>query len=219
METEQRARPRYSLLTLLALGSVVALAVGWAAASGRWAAERHEILSLIPEEPLPPNDHVLKTFPVTIAISSEGSTIESNWQLSVNAAGAATLHPGVYEPAAPQSFNFTNEQQQVIRDLLVTDRFFELDDRYGDLVPDGGSKTLTVVIGDHAKSVNLAYLRWDPSDPYFNAAKVEESARALRVYLAIRDFLPPNVVPDERPYLLRALQAAEKLEANRKKQP
>ena len=213
MQDSKRVKPRYSLVTLLAMGSVLALAVGWAASAGRWAEERAALLALIPNENDGPNEHVLETRPITIAMSSDAGLSPSDCELSVNSDGDAVLLSEPYaESPVSRTFQISSEELQAIRETLISERFFELKNDYGDLVPDGSSQTLTIVIGGYSKTVVLNYLRWDPNDPNYDAAALQEAARALRVYFAIRDCFPASTVSDERPYLQRALQAAEKLQ-------
>jgi hypothetical protein len=214
MPSAHRGGPRFSLLTLLAIGSVLALAVGWAASAGRWAGERATLLALIPNGGDGPNQHVLETRQITIAMCSDGGHSPNAWELSLNSNGEAVLLSNPFaEPPISHAFQFSNEQLQAIRNLLISEQFFDLKDRYGDLVPDGSSETLTIVVGQHSKSVTFDFLRWDPSDPNYDAAQLRETARGLRVWLALRDGFPAVTMADERPFLRRALQAAEKLEA------
>jgi hypothetical protein len=207
-----RRTPRYSLSAFLALISAAALGIGWAASASRWEDERANLLALIPKNGDAPNNHVLETRQITIAMCSDAGLSPNDWELSVNSDGQAVLLSEPYaKPPVSHNFQLSDEQQQRIRKLLISERFFELKNDYGDLVPDAPSQTLTIVIGGYSKTVALNYLRWDPNDPNYNAAHLQEAARALRVYLAIRDCFPASTVSDERPYLRRALQAAEKL--------
>lgn len=218
-QPSSRLRPRYSLLALLTLGSAIALAAGWAASASRWEDERANLLALIPKNGDAPNNHVLETRQVTITMCSDAGLSPSDWELSVNSDGQAVLLSEPYaEPPISRNFQLSDEQLQRIRKLLISERFFELKNDYGDLVPDGSSQTLTIVVGGSSKTIVLNYLRWDLNDSNFDAASLQEAARALRVYFAIRDCFPASTVSDERPYLQRALQAAEKLKPTKAKQ-
>ena len=211
MQDLKRFMPRYSLLTLLAIGGTLALGVGWLTSEQRWAKERARLLSLLPERQRPPSEGVVKKLPITLVIDHPGDSPSSIWNLSVNSGGSAILDTGLFDGKREAAFHFTSEQWADIRDVIASEHFFELNDSYGVPIPDGPSQTLTVVIGPYSKTVELNYLPWDPSSPNNNAASLLEMARALRVYLAIRDCFPASTVSDERPYLQRALQAAEKL--------
>lgn len=213
-----RVKPRYSLLTLLAIGGVVALGVGWLASGRRWSEERAHYLSLLAERQRIPSMGVMKKLPMTFVIDHRGDSPSSVWNLSVNSGGAAILDTGLFDGKREGAFHFTSEQWADIREVIASERFFELDDPYGHLVPDGSSQTLTIVIGGYSKTVALNYLPWDPTNPNYNSASLQEAARALRVYLAIRDCFPASAVSDERPYLQRAIRAAHKLRPTEAKQ-
>jgi hypothetical protein len=218
MQDSKRVKPRYSLVTLLAIGGTIALGVGWMASEQRWGEERARLRSLLAERQRIPSQEVIKKLPMTLVIDHRGDSPRSIWNLSANSGGSAILDAGLFDGKREAAFHFTSEQWADIREAVAAERFFELDDSYGDLVPDGSSQTLTIVIGGYSKTVAFNYLRWDPNDPNYDAAALQEAARALRVYLAIRDCFPASTVSDERPYLQRALQAAEKLPPTNTKQ-
>jgi hypothetical protein len=86
----------------------------------------------------------------------------------------------------------------------VRERFFELQNDYGEIVPDGGTQAITITIGASSKTVRLNYLmNWVNQEP----AKLREPARAIRVGVLIRDWFDDSDAVDSREYDQKVLDA------------
>jgi hypothetical protein len=92
---------------------------------------------------------------------------------------------------------------------LVRERFFHLDDAYGELVPDGSTDTISITVGGNSKSVALHYLmNWANSDK----ARLRDPARAVRVWMFIRTWFTDPAIPNTRRYDQMILNAVAPLE-------
>ena len=90
------------------------------------------------------------------------------------------------------------------RKLLSEVAFFELDNEYGQIVPDGSMDTLTVVQGDRVKSVKVHFLmNWVNAG---DQAKLREPARAVRLLMLVRGWFDDPQAVDQREYDQRVLE-------------
>jgi hypothetical protein len=133
-----------------------------------------------------------------------GGLTSGDWNLSVNSAGQAQLT--VFSQPADKSveFSVSPEKLNELRELLVRERFFELQNDYGEIVPDGGTQAITITIGASSKTVRLNYLmNWVTQEP----AKLREPARAIRIGVLIRDWFDDSDAVDSRGYDQKVLDA------------
>ena len=145
--------------------------------------------------------------PLTIAAStSGGNATTGRWYLSVNSAGKAELTIDATPDRVRREFSISEEQMAALRELLVSERFFELQDAYGELVPDGGIDAITVTIGDESRTVRIHYLmNWIEDRKH----RLREPARALRVLLLIRGWFDDPGAADSREHHRMVIEAAE----------
>jgi len=149
--------------------------------------------------------------PITVVASKDclGFPDGWSWSVSVNASGNAALTVG---SRIVTNFVVTREQITTLSRALDAENFFGLKDEYGELVFDANTDVLTVVRGHQAKTVRIHSLhRWLES----HDSALMEPARAVRIFSIIRNwFGTPSLdglpVTDDRPYLKRILDAAEK---------
>jgi hypothetical protein len=196
---------RYSLLSLLILTAATALGIGWWSASNRWAEERQSLIDQLGKPLGKPSDHSIRNGPLTISCSEVGHYATAySWHLSVNAAGLAVLQ--IEKPGSPvqSSFQLTDKQVREFREHLIRQDFFALDPDYGDIVPDGSTKTLTVVVGDDAKTVRVHYLM-NMAQTYSYRGNLREAARALRAWKQVRNWFDHAEAVDSRQHVQRML--------------
>ena len=144
--------------------------------------------------------------PLTIAVSTKASVEGRTWYLSVNSAGKAELTIDTYPTEAQHQFDVSPEQLANLRKCLLEQRFFDLDDEYGDLVVDGGWETITVTAGDETKTVRLRFLMNGVSS---DKKKLHDPARAVRVLLVVLGWIDDPVIDDIRPSYEKILEAAQ----------
>jgi hypothetical protein len=102
-------------------------------------------------------------------------------------------------------FEVPESELAALRDAAERERFFQLADEYGQIVPDGSTTKLSVRIGEREKTVTLRYLmNWVGSDP----ARLQEPARALRVFQVIRRWFDDADAVDLREEDARVIEAA-----------
>ena len=131
--------------------------------------------------------------PISLTLDNDGRFADGrSWTLSVANDGTADLEIHSFPSGTKRSFVVTDAQFGELRALLAKERFFELKDEYGELVPDGSTQTLTVTCGTIAKTVTLHFLmNWVHDDP----GRLHEPARAVRVWMHIRQwFDDPDAV-------------------------
>src|SRR5687767_10627862 len=120
------------------------------------------------DEPHPPvvTAAQLKDAPLTISVSTVGSFAKGrSWHLSVNSAGQAELTINTFPEPTRRQFQVTKEQLAEFRKALLDERFFELAGEYGERVPDGSEKVITVTAGRHSHSVKIHFLmNWVQTD-------------------------------------------------------
>jgi hypothetical protein len=145
--------------------------------------------------------------PLTIAMSTVGDFSKGHsWYLSVNSAGQAQLSIATLPKPTQREFTISAKQLADLRKALLDERFFELGDRYGEVVPDGSTTIVTVTAGDVTKSVELHFLmNW----VHNNRAKLREPSRAVRVGLVIRNWFEIPEAVDVRRYDRMVLEAAK----------
>src|SRR5262245_14582420 len=151
-----------------------------------------------PDKPVAPPRQLLETAPLTVAASNVGDYANGrSWHLSVNSAGKAELT--VESDPGPVRVSFTVPERSLteLRKALIEQRFFELNDEYGEHVLCGGVYALTVTAGADSRSVKVYFLgNWENNG---ELAKLREPARALRLLVLLRSWFDHADAFDLRP--------------------
>jgi hypothetical protein len=127
------------------------------------------------------------------------------WRLRVDGEGNATLSIDTLPKPTERRFVVPERELAALRTAVERERFFQLADEYGQRVPDGSTTKLAVRIGEREKTVTLRYLmNWVGSDP----ARLQEPARALRVFQVIRRWFDDADAVDLREEDARVIEAA-----------
>ena len=144
---------------------------------------------------------------LTVAASTVGSFSQGHsWHLKVAADGQATLTVET-RPARLKRFRVSRAELSVLRRALISERFFDLSDDYGQDVPDGSTDTLTITLGQRAKSVRIHFLmNWVHYDP----ARLVEPSRAVRVFQVIRAWIDDPDAVDLRRYDQMVIDAVKR---------
>jgi hypothetical protein len=154
-----------------------------------------------------PTDAAIRQLPISIAASEVGDFASGySWYLSVNSAGQAdlTIENNRKARSKLQQFTVSKNQLDELRELLVFHAFFALDEEYGEIVPDGSMRTLTITAGDYSKTIRIHYLmNWVQTDK----DKLREPARALAVWNRIRGWFQHPEAVDTRRYDQRIINA------------
>jgi hypothetical protein len=170
-------RLRFSLANALLAVTCVALAIGW------WSTVPLPLANVYTNRP--PGDDAIQNWPLTISMS-EDHGLSRGWYFSVNSAGDGQLTIPEFQGDIVQPVKVSPDQLKDLRDLLISEQFFALNADYGELVPDGGSQSLTITAGDRSRTVRIHFLGNWLADR--NTAKLQEPARALRVWKLIRSW-------------------------------
>ena len=146
------------------------------------------------------------TGPITAALTTEGRFANGrSWQLTVNADRTANLNIDSYPASASRTFAVTEAQIEELRSLLIDERFFELNEEYGQIVPDGSTRTITITCGERSHTVQLHFLmNWVRGD----TSRLREPARAVRVWRHIRRWFDDAEAVDLERYDQMVLDAA-----------
>lgn len=156
------------------------------------------------------SDYAIQKFPITLAVAEVGDfgTPQRSWYLSVNSAGQAQLtinRRTIYN----RTFVVSREQLDELRHVLIRERFFDLEEYYGVAVASGSSQLLSVTVGEYTRTVKLDFLmNW----VYNDQARLRDPARALRVWMVIREWFSDADAVDTRKYDKMVLDAAAKAE-------
>ena len=152
--------------------------------------------------------------PIAIAASTVGRFADGHsWQLSVNSSGHAELTIDTFSEKTHRQFQVSEEQMQALRKLLLTERFFDLKSHYGERVPDGSTRTITVTAGDQSKSVKLFFLmNWVNDEDAEVRKRLREPARAIRILSLIRSWFSDSEAVDLGRYDRMVIEAVESIE-------
>lgn len=192
-------RLRFSLANVLLAVTCIALAIGW------WSTV--EPPAIIKNTDGPPTDAAIRQLPISIAASEVGDFASGySWYLSLNSAGDGemTILDAPSNTVVP--VEVTAAQLQALKELSIQERFFALDDQFGEIVPDGGVQSITISVGEWTKTVRIHFLgNW----LNYDRAKLPEPARALRVWMLIRSWLQHPNATDTRKYDQAILDAVK----------
>jgi hypothetical protein len=137
--------------------------------------------------------------PLEVKLEVEGRfAVGSPWSLKVGSDRVARLAVDSFPKPKQRVFRVSNSQVELFRQALVRERLFALGDEYGDPVPDGSVRTLTVRHGAQTKTVRLRFLR--DSDP-----RKSEVKRVLRVWYVAQGWFDEPAAVDLRRYDRRLL--------------
>lgn len=113
--------------------------------------------------------------PLSVSLSAIGYVYE--WNLDVDARGDAQVSEVLQSPKISK-FKVLPIQLAELKQTVVTERFFELGDEYGDRVPNGSTINIKITQGKVCKSVSLLYLKnWEQE----GNKKLPEARRAERI--------------------------------------
>lgn len=135
---------------------------------------------------------------ITVKLENMGGFASgSSWSLDVNADGTAYLNILAYPTDIHRTFAVPEEEMEGLRRLLIEQRFFELDDEYGEIVLDASTRTLAVTCGDHSHSVELHFLmNWVHGD----TRRLRDPARVVRVWRYVRTWFSDKEAVDLKRY-------------------
>lgn len=158
-----------------------------------------------------------------LTIEADHTRFTCGWRLSVESTGEATLlirrrlqvsddllalskeeelaavKKAIEERHTRRSFLVPSEHLESIRQIVMRERFFDLDDHYGEYFLDGPRRTVTISLGNRSKSVSFESITTDTiktSSP----EKGREIERVLQVWLAVSDLFDDERDDDLRKY-------------------
>ncbi len=145
--------------------------------------------------------------PISVVASCDGYFGPGgSWYLSVNSAGQAELTK-LYTDER-RAFTIPPDDWAAFRKSLADEKFFELEDAFGDPhVLDSSTTTVTIVAGKWVKTVRTHYL--DARVPEHTTPEV---ARALRINGMVRGWFEDGQAADLRPYHQKIIEAAQRRE-------
>lgn len=144
--------------------------------------------------------------PISLTLNTDGQFANGwPWTLNVDDDGAASLRIDSFPTPVSRSFNVTQTQVEQLRSLLITERFFELDDDYGETVVDGSVRTISIRCGAQSRTVRIRFLmNW----VHGNTSRLHEPARAVRVWRCIRQWFDDAEAVDLARYDEMVLKAS-----------
>jgi hypothetical protein len=160
-----------------------------------------------------PTQKQIEHDPLTISASEIGRFSKGfSWTLHVDPSGKAKLTIKSFSHPKTREFEISKKQLDELRTAVVRERFFELAGRYGQVVSDGSTTTLTISVGARTKTIVLQFLmNWVHDQDA--AAKLQEPSRAIRVLNVIRGWFSDPEAVDLRKYDRMVLDAAARGES------
>jgi hypothetical protein len=148
--------------------------------------------------------------PLTISASEVGRFAKGfSWKLQVDPTGTAILKIDAIPTPKQRQFVVPQRELDEFRTVLARERFFELDDNYGQPVSDSSTTTIRISAGNSTKTVEVLFLmNWVHDDP----AKLREPSRAVRIAQLIRGWFNDPEAVDSRKYDRMVLDAATRRE-------
>ena len=138
--------------------------------------------------------------PLSLSLNVEGRFSKGySWHLKARSTGQA--HLSIESCPKPKSCHFKVSAAQfaVLRKAIIAERFFQLGKEYGDRVPDGSTRSITITQGKRSKTISLRFLREGDT-------KLSEVQRVLRVWHLIRSWFNDVEAVDLRLYDRRILR-------------
>jgi hypothetical protein len=130
-----------------------------------------------------------------------------SWHLRVEPDGEADLAIDTIPDKTQRHFKVPKEALSDFTQALLQEEFFSLKATYGEVVPDGSTDTLSVVLGKQKNTVNINFLmNWVNSDQ----TRLVEPARAVRLFNIVREWFADAEAVDLRSYDNMVLDAAKK---------
>lgn len=108
---------------------------------------------------LNPSAQQIRTRPITIATSNSGDFSQGySWFLSINSSGDTCLQIETPPKTTVRTFRIPANQMKELREAIITAKFFELKDKYGEAVPSSSTQSIMVNVGQTTKSIIIEYL-------------------------------------------------------------
>lgn len=140
---------------------------------------------------------------MTLSISVEGRFAEGYpWNLSVNTAGEGHLLIPFPDNTRVE-FQVSDEQMAQLRDAVLREDFFGLEDSYGQRVLDGSTRQMTITMGEDTKSVELLFLGETGSQ---DLELLLDAQRPVRLWRLVRGWFEHPQAVDLSPYDERFLR-------------
>jgi hypothetical protein len=134
--------------------------------------------------------------PMIIAATDEGPFAHGqSWYLRVDASGRAVLKIATTPDKTILEFDVPSKDLLALKDEITKQGFFDLQNQYGKLVPDGSTRTISITIGSRTKSIRLDYLMATEHDKEY-----PEIVRALKIAQLIRGWFDDPRAADARRY-------------------
>lgn len=140
----------------------------------------------------PPASAKKEPFLLTLVMFAPMSS-KYGWTLIVDGEGLAQLSLARSANPEKRTFHVSAKEMARFRKLLVEQKFYALDAKYGGAVPDSSERTLSITQGRQSKSIHLGFLREE--DPHLPEVK-----RALLVWNAAQSWFHEPAAQDLRPY-------------------
>jgi hypothetical protein len=115
----------------------------------------------------------------------------SEWKLISDRNTQALLTVG---SSKPKEVSVPKEKLEDLAAALEREGFFQLQNNYGDIVPDGSERILTISHAAKTKTLKLHFLP-NISDPKL----IEEAKRATRIWILVRGLFEDDKAVDSRP--------------------
>jgi hypothetical protein len=127
------------------------------------------------------------------------------WTLNVDQNRTATLTIESFPEPVTRMFTIDEQQIDDLIAVLEKERFFEMDEDYGEIVADGSKKTITINCGSNSHTVHIHFLmNWANGD----TSRLREPARVVRVWSHIRKWFDDSEAVDLTRYDEKVLNAA-----------
>ena len=151
--------------------------------------------------------YTIRYYPITIAACVDGRFGDkSSWFLSVNSSGKAEVTIKSSTGDVRREFSVTDLSLRLFRELLIRERFFDLEREYGDSVPDGSTTIVSVVVGDLSQTVRVRYYMDLIENP--ESDELQEIVRVLRVVEKLRHWFGDKDAVYLGNYRMKAMEAA-----------
>jgi hypothetical protein len=131
------------------------------------------------------------------------------WNLEITNNGKATLIIKSYPKHKKKSFIISPNQLKQLKEVIEREGFYDLNEEYGDLVPDGDTRIITINQGNQRKTVKLHYLLNLESEGKKGKEKLIEACRAIRIWMLVTSWFNDPDAVDIRKYDQRILDTVK----------